>query len=236
MVKTYKYETHLHTSEGSACGATSGARYARVYKELGYDGIIITDHFCGGNTGVDEWLPWNEWVDSFCQGYENAKAEGDRIGLSVFFGFENGFRGTKFFGAECLIYGVDKEWLKENPSIRNCDVRRQYEMVSAAGGLVVHAHPFRERPYIPRVNLFPEYVDAVEICNLGHRDIGFDERYESFDEKAKKYAIKYHLAETAGGDCHSEHGEHGGMAFYEKIETIEDFIRAVKGRKMWERV
>ena len=33
------------TSEVSACASTSGAGQARIYKELGYDGIIVTDHF-----------------------------------------------------------------------------------------------------------------------------------------------------------------------------------------------
>lgn len=41
----FGYETHLHTAEGSACASASGAEQARRYKALGYDGIIVTDHF-----------------------------------------------------------------------------------------------------------------------------------------------------------------------------------------------
>jgi hypothetical protein len=51
-MKTFKYETHLHTSEASACGSSHGAEYISVYKKLGYDGIFVTDHFFGGNTAV----------------------------------------------------------------------------------------------------------------------------------------------------------------------------------------
>ncbi|MBD5492546.1 MAG: histidinol-phosphatase, partial [Lachnospiraceae bacterium] len=102
----YLYETHLHTSEGSACARSTGAEMARACKEYGYTGIIVTDHNWYGNTAVDRSLPWEEWLDVFCEGYEHARAEGDRIGLDVFFGYEAGYQGTEF-----LIYGVDGAWL-----------------------------------------------------------------------------------------------------------------------------
>ena len=41
---SYLYETHLHTCQGSACGRSTGAEQARFYKEIGYAGIIVTDH------------------------------------------------------------------------------------------------------------------------------------------------------------------------------------------------
>ena len=46
----YLYETHMHTSEASACAGSTGAQMARAYKEAGYTGIIVTDHFFYGNT------------------------------------------------------------------------------------------------------------------------------------------------------------------------------------------
>ena len=56
----YLYETHMHTSEGSACGQSAGAEMARAYAENGYTGIIVTDHFFYGNTAADRRLPWSE--------------------------------------------------------------------------------------------------------------------------------------------------------------------------------
>ena len=84
----YRYETHLHTSQGSACGKCTGEEMAEAYKEAGYTGIFVTDHFFYGNTAVDRSLPWEEWVESYCKGFEQAKKTGDRIGLQVFFGWE----------------------------------------------------------------------------------------------------------------------------------------------------
>ena len=105
MAERYIYETHLHTAEGSACGSMPGEAMARVYKEAGYAGIVITDHFYHGNTAVDRSLAWPEWVEQFCKGYENAKQRGEEIGLQVFFGWESGYQGTEF-----LIYGLDQQW------------------------------------------------------------------------------------------------------------------------------
>ena len=40
----YKYELHCHTKEVSRCGAVPAAEIVKMYKENGYDGIVITDH------------------------------------------------------------------------------------------------------------------------------------------------------------------------------------------------
>ena len=69
----YKYETHLHTTEASACAIFDGVKQVRKYKELGYTGIVVTDHFFNGYTCIPADLPWEERVDLFCKGYENAK-------------------------------------------------------------------------------------------------------------------------------------------------------------------
>ena len=43
----YLYETHMHTCLSSACGVSTGKEHVRFYKERGYTGIIMTDHFSG---------------------------------------------------------------------------------------------------------------------------------------------------------------------------------------------
>ena len=80
---TYRYETHLHTCEASACGIAHGRDYIPFYRDLGYHGLFVTDHFFGGNTAVNQSLPWRDQVDRFCEGYEQAKAEGDKRGVQV---------------------------------------------------------------------------------------------------------------------------------------------------------
>ena len=219
----YLYETHLHTSEGSACGRSTGREIAEACKEYGYAGIFVTDHNWGGNTAVDRNLPWDEWVHEFCRGYENAKEEGDKIGLDVFFGYEAGYAGTEF-----LIYGVDKDWMLANPAIRYADVEEQYVLIHERGGMVIHAHPYREEHYIPEVRLFPKWVDGVEAINATHSNSGSIAHNDpAFDTKAIAYAREHHFPMTAGSDTHRAALFGGGVAFRRKILSSADYIRAI---------
>ena len=212
----YKYETHLHTSEASACATYSGAEQVRSYKEAGYEGIFVTDHFFNGNTAIPRNLSWEERINRFCKGYENAKQEGDRIGLSVFLGWEVNYQCTEF-----LIYGLDKDWLLHHPDILSWSLKEHYDKVKAAGGFVVHAHPFREREYIKEIRLFPELTDAVEVFNVGNQN-------EEFDRRALAYANKHKLPMTAGTDAHGKTKLHSGMSFRTKLIDDKDFISKVQ--------
>lgn len=222
--KGYLYETHLHTSEGSACAGSTGAEIAAAYAAAGYTGIIITNHFFHGNTAVDRTLPWREWVEGFCKGYENAKAEGDKLGLQVFFGWESGYGGPEF-----LVYGLGKEWLLQHPQIRDASVSEQLQLVHADGGIVVQAHPFREAWYIEKIELFPEDVDGVEAYNTSHSSFTKKEedRHVHWNDQAVAYAREHHLPMTSGSDQHNTEMLWGGMVFPEKLKDIHDFTEAV---------
>ncbi len=219
----YLYDTHLHTSLGSACARNTGAEMAKACKDAGYTGIIVTEHNWGGNTSIGRRKPWREWVEEFTKGYEDAKREGDKIGLDVFFGYEAGFMGTEF-----LIYGLDKEYMLAHPELRNASVEEQYQLVHKAGGMVIHAHPFREEFYIPEVRLYPEYVDGVEALNATHSNPRSRNHNDPiYDERAIAYAEEHKLPMTAGSDIHATSLLNGGMAFKRKLTSIHDFIKAV---------
>lgn len=222
----YLYETHMHTEEASRCGKASGAEMAKAAKAYGYAGVFITDHHWGGNTRPDRELPWEEWVDEFCSGYEAAKRTGDEIGLSVFMGWEAGFRGTEF-----LIYGLDKAWMKAHPELRTVSVEEQYQLIREAGGMVIQAHPFREESYIPEIRLFPEWVDGVEIINAQHSNPGGNRPHPEYDRKAREYAAKNGLPGTAGSDMHNVNLLGGGVAFREKLMSAQDYICRIKSGK-----
>lgn len=222
----YVYETHLHTSEGSKCAVSSGAEMARACFEAGYTGIMVTDHFYYGNTAVDRNLSWEDWVHEFCKGYENAKKEGDRLGLQVFFGWEAAYAGTDF-----LIYGLSPEWLVSHPEIRDASIAEQFQMVHPHG-LVIHAHPFRTDFYIPEIRLYPEFVDGVETVNATHVSKYSRNHYNpQFDVEAASYAKEYNLTAVAGSDIHSTELFYGGMGFTHQLESVADYVAAVKTRE-----
>lgn len=196
----YKYETHLHTSEGSGCASASAEEMAIAHKQLGYDGIFVTDHFFNGNSSVPHFLPWEKRIELYCKGYENAKCVGDRIGLKVFFGLEYTVHGADF-----LIYNMEKPWLMENEELlMHSDERELFATVRALGGFIIHAHPFRMFSYIHHINLYPEDVDGVEVINASHLPDSH------FDERADMYADMYGLKKTGGSDSHHLHLLFGG--------------------------
>ena len=222
----YKYETHLHTKEGSACASAPAADMARAHKAAGYDGIFVTDHFFNANTAVPRDLPWEERIDRFFLGYERAKAVGDEIGLKVWFGFE-----YTVYNADLLIYNMSKEWMKANEQLlMHTDERECFRTIRESGGFIVHAHPFRYDPYIHHISLYPNDVDAVEVINASH-----DPR-KMYNERAKLYADSYGLIKTGGSDSnHLDKLFGGGIDVPESINCPEDYLRLLREGKVYPR-
>ena len=165
---------------------------AEMYAREGYSGFVVTDHFYTGNTAVPRDLPWEEWVDRFCDGYRNAKKRGDELGLDVFFGWEYELGG----GTEFLTLGLDADWLLANPDVRRMDPVTYSTKVHEAGGFLIHAHPYLEASYVPCIRLFPRLVDAVEVLNAPKGDF--------INARATEYALAYDLTQTAGSDSHND--------------------------------
>ena len=218
----YRYETHLHTVEGSACGWTPGSEYPAIFKERGYDGIFITDHFFHGNTRPSRELPWEEYVDAYMKGYEEAKKAGDAIGFKVFFGIEENFEGDEY-----LIYGVDRQFLLAHPTIPHWTREEMIKWVHEAGGAVMQAHPFRDRDYIKKIHLYPEDIEGIEGINTANT--------ANDNLAALCYALRYGLMIQAGSDTHHAHaiGDMNGGILYDKpIESEADYAkRLLAGKK-----
>ena len=219
----FLYETHLHTCQASACGKSPGREHARKYADLGFSGIIVTDHFFGGNCAVDRSLPWEEKVKRFCSGYEDAWEEGQKVGLPVFFGWEQGYGDDEY-----LVYGPDKAWLLSHPEIEKCSRRRQLELVHEAGGCVIQAHPFRMRWYMTYIRVGLGFCDGVEVANAGNFPVN--------DTYAWNFAREYGLVMTAGSDNHDSSrvtsaSQLFGVSLEKKLETIHDYVRIILDRK-----
>lgn len=224
---SYIYETHLHTDESSRCGRTPAREYIPYYLDMGYQGIIVTDHFYGNVSYTpDRNTSWREQIDNYCRGYEEALNEGIKRGLDVFFGIEQLFDGD-----EALIYGVDKQWLYDHPEIVGWNRRQLFDQVCAVGGCVVHAHPFRVRNYLSCIRL-NSCVHAIEVYNAGNRPV--DDCY------ALAYAKYWNLPITAGTDMHRI-GERPdsmnyGVKFEKKWSSVMDYVHAILNREPFEAV
>jgi hypothetical protein len=156
----YQYETHLHTAPVSRCAWSDVEDSLIFYKELGYDGVFITNHFLDGNINVDHSLSYEEKIEFYFSDYEKGVALGENLGIKVFCGVELTYGGTDF-----LIYGLDKAWFLAHPEVMEMKKSEELRLMMESGALIIQAHPFREAGYIDHIRLFPRRVHGVEVIN-----------------------------------------------------------------------
>ena len=219
----FYYELHSHTNAASLCSIVEPEAYIEFYIRMGFSGMVVTDHFYHGNTSVNRRLPWDMFIDEYCEGYYRAKKEGDKRGFCVLFGFEQKFTDGN---DEYIVLGISPEWLKEHPEIRDMSRIPFFDTIHNAGGFVIQAHPFRERYYISDIRLSLDCVDAIEVYNQGDTDEQTRRAYE--------YAKNLGLPMTAGTDIHSIHDREvvGGIGLEKKINTIEELIEEIKEKRV----
>jgi len=216
----YLYETHMHTAEVSACAIKSAAQQAAKYKEMGYTGIIITDHFINGYTTCPKNIPWDEKMRFFMTGYEAAKKAGDKLNLDVFLGWEFTIRGSDF-----LTYGLDLEFLLAHPGFDKMNIEKYSTLVRENGGYIAQAHPYRDEYYIEhKYPVAPHLLDGVEVYNE------MDKRVSN--EKALAFAQKNNLPMQSGTDSHGRGNlYYSGIILRQRAESIHDIIRAIKNKE-----
>ena len=215
----YRYETHLHTWPVSRCAKASVRENLEFYKSMGYAGVFITNHFVNSNINIDRDRPYEERIEFYFSGYEEARSIGEEIGLAVFDGVEMSHWGTDF-----LVYGLGKDWYLAHPEIEELEETNMsglLTLLTQHGALVIHAHPFRERGYIDHFRLYPRQVHGVEVYNACDPDLA--------NAMALHYAHSYGLVHFAGTDNHvaGRRQTFGGMESETPITDEQDFIRKV---------
>lgn len=215
----YKFETHLHTKNCSACAGSEPQEIIDAAAAHNYAGVVVTNHFYHGNTAVDRNLPWEEFVEAYEKDYLELKRLGEEKGITVFFGLEEGFAP----GREMLIYGIEPRIFKEHPEFIMMSAKEKSNFVRKNGGVCVCAHPFRDRDYIPDPNTAPDpkLFDGIEGYNLCNKD---DE-----NEKAMLFAFNNGKFIISGSDCHlAQHFGSAGIAFKRPVKTYSSFIKKLK--------
>jgi histidinol phosphatase-like PHP family hydrolase len=217
-MKQYLYETHLHTSPVSRCAGASVRESLEFYKQLGYDGVFITNHFIDGNINLRRDLPYAEKINFYFSDYEEGVRIGKELGIKVFCGIETSY----FDGIDFLVYGLDKEWFLAHEEITSMKQSEKLKFMADSGALIIHAHPFREAGYIDHIHLFPRHVHGVETYNAC--------RTEFENAMADNYAKCYDLIPFAGSDNHvAGRLKHlGGMCSDIPIQDEYDFIQKTK--------
>lgn len=216
----YKYDTHIHSLEASICGKNGIREMVRAYHEAGYTGFIVTDHFIHGNTAIPRNLPWSERMKKYYDVYLQAKEEGDKLDFDVFFGVEHYYEKAR----EILIYGIDLDFLAAHPELETADIDTFAKTVHEAGGILVHAHPYRQRTYIPmdyqaRIDL----CDGIEVYNAHdpweHNKLALDDALV-----LKKFPF-------SGGDMHRTDDPtigKAGIVLNKRVKSMPEFIKLIQ--------
>lgn len=213
----YRYETHCHGSQCSACAHSTAQELVRAYKDAGYAGLVLTDHFIHGNTCVDTSLPWAARMACYYGAYLDAKAEGEKLDFDVIFALEHAYGG----GQEVLVYGIDLPFLLDNPDIPQLTIDEFAERVHGYGGILIQAHPYRYGGWEVPVRL--ELVDGLEIFNAGNDPVK--------NQMALQKSMEAHCILISGADTHYK-GEarigQAGITLPYRITNEKELVTALK--------
>lgn len=215
----YKYDVHVHTMETSPCGKVRAAEVVKLYKKMGYDGIVITDHYSDRFFLSVAGQKWETKMEKFLKGYREALRAGSEIGLNVLLGMEINFRWSL---NDYLVYGIDEDFLLENPFLHKKGLKSFRRIIDKYGYLVYQAHPFR----IGMTRADSGLLDGVEVFNG-------NPRHNSKNESAEKFALENRLRMISGSDFHMlEDAGSGGMIFAENPENNAKLLEILRENKV----
>lgn len=210
----YKYELHCHTKEVSRCGQVPAAEIVQMYKDAGYSGIVITDHYSPMTYNLTTVACPQNAVDFYINGYKEAlKAADDDF--TVLLGMELRYYAT---ANDFLVYGVTEDFLRNNGNLMKLYPRRFYKKAKQNNMIVVQAHPFRE--WMIRIN--PKYLDGAEVHN-GKTSL-------EGNKKAAEWAKASNMQiQLSGSDFHRPKNlATGGIITNEPIKTNDDLLRILR--------
>ena len=190
-----------------------------TYRNAGYDGIVITDHY------FSLFFDWfsselngkthHEIINRYLKGYREAKKEGDKTGFTVLPGAEVRLDGNCI--NDYLLYGLTEQDFYELPLLNRVGSLEELRNILPAEVMIIQAHPFRNGMTV----IAPNYLDGVEICN------GLTEPVRN--NLANEYASAYKLIKTAGSDVHKlEHTGAAGIIFEKEIKYPTDLTSQLK--------
>ncbi len=214
MKKCYKTELHTHTSPVSSCSEIEPKRLVNVYKENGYDSIVLTNHFTTQLRGetVEEKIKW------YLEDYNKCCEEGKLIDLNVILGAEIRFTENN---NDYLIFGICPEELIEIYKMLPYGIDRFYYEYKNEKNIIIQAHPFRDGMEIVK----PESLDGIEVFNM-------HPNHNSRIGLAAKYAAKNNMLAICGSDYH-HFGQEClcGIITEKPLKNSYDLSNALKSRE-----
>ncbi len=213
-----RFELHVHTKECDKCASMGGADIVHHFQKLGYDGMVVTDHYIDlfHEWFADELLgkSYRQRMERWLKGYYTAREEGEKCGFTVLPGAEVRFDGQP---NDYLIYGVSEDFFYEAPPLNHCKTLEELTALLPTDACVVQAHPFRDSMTV----MDPKLLFGLEVRNAGTPEFRND--------LARIYAEHYQKAMTSGSDFHGKDRQfHGGILTSAPIQSPADLIRTLR--------
>lgn len=214
MRKYYKTELHVHTSPASNCSDIEPQKLVEIYKENGYDSIVLTNHF------IFEFMDrtQEENIEVFLKDYYECLEAGKRVGLNVILGAEIRFTENN---NDYLIFGISPEDMADIYNMLPYGIDRFYKEYKNHKNVIIQAHPYRNG--MESVNR--ESIDGVEAFNV-------HPHHNSRVGTAAKYAFENDMIVTCGNDFH--HYGHEclcGILTKKPLKDSYDVAKVLKKRK-----
>ncbi len=215
----YLYEMHSHVKEVSTCSGTYAKDFINYYTDIGYTGIVVTDHMNSdtfSRAGLEN-EPWDIKIDHFLKGYEAVKKATDGK-LIVLLGMEIRFY-TEKYPNDYLVYGVTEDFLRSYGDLMAMNPKTFSKLAHENGYLMLQAHPFRRGMKIENRDI----LDGYEVFNGNPRHNSNNEIAELWAKKQCKKII------TSGSDFHEkEDTGNGGIYFNTLIKNNDDLLKELK--------
>ena len=208
LISTYKFkiELHAHTKPVSSCSDILPEELVKIYSSLGYDGIVITNHFTHGQFGD---VSKNEALKRYYDDFLKAEEAGKNEGIRVYFGSE--IRFTENIN-DYLIYGLDMPMLEKIYDYLPLGIEKFRSEIKMDKSLFIQAHPFRKGITVVDETL----LDGMETFNM-------HPHHNSKVGVAVRHAAKNGInITTAGSDCHHVNCDNEGLAALRVKELPEN--------------
>ncbi|HEY8423714.1 MAG TPA: hypothetical protein VIL23_03025 [Clostridia bacterium] len=212
-------ETHLHNREASPCAALRASEIPKIYKDAGYQGIVVTNHFSAYALGLLNGGTPKDKAKAFLDGSKLLIEAAKQVGLKAFLGAEVTL--ARYQWQDYLIYGDIEQGLLENPMLYTYTQAQLVETAEKYGWAVFQAHPFRTGCTLG----LAKYMHGIEAYNGNHNSRDVFERSLSFCENNN-------LKMIAGGDFH-DLGQEGkaGIFIPEDIDTEKKLAEYLKNNQ-----
>ncbi len=215
-ISQYKYKTelHTHTSPSSYCSEISPEEAVKVYAQLGYTSIVISNHF---NSGMPLYGDKEKSVSAYIDDYKRALNCADMYGINVILGCEIKFNESL---NDYLLFGINEDLLYDAYDYFDKGVETFSKWFRCEDRLLIQAHPFRNG----MTEVAPELLDGIETFN-------FHLNHNSRCSVAAQYAKEHDMIVTCGTDYHHP-GHEGQISLLTKtpITNSTEIVEILKSR------